>query len=140
MALFVVLTGVDRLKESHAADGGARRLRLAGRVARRRLSTAQKLLPGGAGPFHAEVERALTGYCADKLGRPAAGLTRDELGRALAEAGAHPPALRALALALDACDAGRYGGAGARQELLAMAGRAMELLEEAHWRRAGGGA
>jgi hypothetical protein len=140
VALFAALTGVDRLKESHAADGGARRLRLAGRVARRRLSTAQKLLSGEAGPFHAEVERALVGYCADKLGRSAAGLTREELSRALGDAGAHPPALRALSLALDACDAGRFGGAGAREELLALAGRAMELLEEAHWRGAGGGA
>jgi oxygen tolerance protein BatD len=141
VALFAVLTGVDRLREAHAADGGARRLRLAGRVARRRLATASRLAGGAeAGPFFAEVERALTGYCADKLGRPAAGLTRDELARALAEAGAHPPALRALAQALDACDAGRYGGATVREEVLALAGRAMELLEEAHWHGAGGGA
>ena len=86
------------------------------------------------------MERALIGYCADKLGRPAAGLTRDELARALAEAGAHPPALRALAAALDACDAGRFGGAVARQELLEIAGRAMAALEEAHWHVQGGGA
>jgi len=139
VALFGLLSGVDRLRESRAADGGARRLRLAGRVARRRLSQAERLLKGDAGAFHAEVERALIGYCADKLGRPVAGLTREELGRALADAGAHPPALRALALALDACDAGRFGGAVGREELLGAAGRAMELLEEAHWRGAGGG-
>lgn len=141
VALFAALTGVDRLREAHAADGGARRLRLAGRVARRRLATAARLAAGAeAAPFFAEVERSLTGYCADKLGRPAAGLTREELARALADAGAHPPALRALAGALDACDAGRFGGATSRDEVLALAGRAMELLEEAHWRGAGGGA
>lgn len=140
VTLFAVLTGVDRVREAHAADGGARRLRLAGRVARRRLATASRLAGAAeAGPFFAEVERALTGYCADKLGRPAAGLTREALARALGEAGAHPPALRALAQALDACDAGRYGGASARDEALALAGRAMELLEEAHWHGAGGG-
>jgi hypothetical protein len=139
VALFAVLSGVDRLREARAADGGARRLRLAGRVARKRLATAARLAAAQeAGPFFAEVERSLTGYCADKLGRAAAGLTRDELGRALAEAGAHPPALRAIAQALDACDAGRFGGAASRDEVLALAGRAMELLEEAHWRGAGG--
>jgi len=140
VALFAALTAADRLREAHAAGGGARRLRSAGRVARRRLATASRLAgEAEAGPFFAEVERALTGYCADKLGRPAAGLTRDELARALAEAGAHPPALRALAQALDACDAGRYGGAAVRDEVLALAGRAMALLEEAHWHGPGEG-
>ncbi len=140
VAAFAVAAGVERLREARAADGGARRLRLAGRVARKRLATASRLAAGAeGGPFFAEVERSLTGYCADKLGRPAAGLTREALAGALAEAGAHPPALRALASALDACDAGRYGGAASRDEVLALAGRAMELLEEAHWHGAGGG-
>ncbi|MBL0275593.1 MAG: protein BatD [Anaeromyxobacter sp.] len=139
VAAFAALAGWDRLREAHASDGGARRLALAGRAARRRLATASRLAAAAeAGPFFAEVERALTGYCGDKLGRPAVGLTREDLARALAEAGAHPPALRALALALDACDAGRYGGAAGRDQVLALAGRAMELLEEAHWHAAGG--
>jgi hypothetical protein len=115
-------------------------VRIAGKVARQRLAGASRLLTGAEGtPFFAEVERALTGYCTDKLGRPAAGLTREELAGALAEAGAHPAALRALAAALDACDAGRFGGAVAREELLALAERAMAALEEAHWLLPGGG-
>jgi hypothetical protein len=140
VAAFLVLGGVDRIRERRLADGGARRVRIAGRVARRRLAEASRLLPGADGaPFFAEVERALVGYCSDKLGRPASGLTREELARALAEAGAHVAALRALSTALDACDAGRFGGAVAREELLALAGRAMEVLEEAHWQVPGGG-
>ncbi len=137
---FLALVGVDRLRERHLAEGGARRVRVAGKVARRRLATASRLLGGAdAAPFFAEVERALVGYCADKLGSPATGLTRDELARALTEAGAHPPALRALAAALDACDAGRFGGQLAREELLEIAGRAMATLEETTWRGRGGG-
>ncbi|HET9554865.1 MAG TPA: BatD family protein [Anaeromyxobacteraceae bacterium] len=139
VALFAGLVGWDRVREHRAAGGGARRLKDAGKVARRRLASATRLSRGAeAAPFFAEVERALTGYCADKLGRPAAGLTRDELCRALTDAGAHAPAVRALAAALDATDAGRYGGAADRGEVLALAGRAMELLEEAHWRGLGG--
>ena len=139
VAAFLALTGVDRLREARVAGGGARRVRLAGRVARKRLAGASRLAASDDGaPFFAEVERALLGYCGDKLGRPATGLTRDELGQALAEAGAHVAALRALAGALDACDAGRFGGAVARQELLTLAGRAMAILEEAHWRTPGG--
>jgi hypothetical protein len=138
---FLALVGVDRLRERHLAEGGSRRVRVAGKVARRRLATASTLLQGAdPAPFFAEVERALIGYCADKLGSPATGLTRDELARALTEAGAHPPALRALAAALDACDAGRFGGQLAREELLEVAGRAMATLEEASWQGPGGGA
>ncbi len=141
VAAFLVLTGVDRFREHRVADGGARRVRIAGRVARKRLAVASRLLSGADGaPFFAEVERALIGYCGDKLGRPATGLTRDELARALAGSGAHVTALRALAAALDACDAGRFGGAVAREELLALAGRAMAVLEEVHWNHPGGGA
>ena len=139
VAAFLTLTAVDRFSEAQLAGGGARRVRSAGRVARRRLAVASRLLSSSDGaPFFAEVERALLGYCSDKLGRPASGLTRDELGQALAEAGAHVTALRALASALDACDAGRFGGAVAREELLALAGRAMAILEEAHWQASGG--
>jgi hypothetical protein len=133
VALFALLGAVDRLRERRAAGRGARRLRDAGRVARRRLEAATRLAGGEAGPFFAEVERALTGYCGDKLGRAAGGLTREALAAALAEAGAHATALRALAAALDACDAGRFGGAADRAEVLSLASRAMELLEEAHW-------
>jgi len=141
VVLFAAGVAVDRIRDRRAADGGARRLRQAGRVARRRLAEASRLAGGAEdAPFFTEVERALSGYCADKLGRPAAGLTRDELARALAEAGAHAPALRALAAALDACDAGRFGGATGRDEVLSLASRAMELLEEAHWQAPGGAA
>jgi hypothetical protein len=137
-AAFALLSGVDRLRERHEAGGGARRVARAGRVARRRLAQARRLAAGDeAAPFFAELERALVGYCGDKLGRSAAGLTRDELARLLTSAGAHPPAVRTLASALDACDAGRYGGSAARDEVLALAGRAMELLEEAHWHAPG---
>jgi hypothetical protein len=134
LAGFVVLSGIDRLRERHAADGSSRRVRAAGRVARKRLAHATRLV-AGSDPlsFFAEVERALVGYCGDKLGHSAAGLTREELARALGDAGAHPPALRALAEALDACDAGRFGGSSDREAVLAAAARAMALLEEAHW-------
>ncbi len=135
--LYGSVAAADRVRERLRRGGGARRTRLAGRVARRHLERARKLASrlDSAG-FHAEVSRALAGYAADKLGRPVAGLTREELSRALAEAGAHPPAIDALARALDACDAARYGrGAAAPEEVIAGAARAMEMLEEADWKR-----
>ena len=65
----------------------------AARTARRRIAAARRRLARGdpAGAF-AELEHGLLGYASGRLGRPAAGLTREELAVELARAGAHPPA------------------------------------------------
>jgi hypothetical protein len=132
---FAGMAAAGLVSERRRAGSGARRLRDAGRAARRRLARAGKLARrGDAAAFLAELERALVAYAADKLGRPAAGMRREELSRALAAAGAHPHALRALAAALDACDAARFGRSAAdREAMLAAAERALRLLEEADW-------
>jgi hypothetical protein len=132
---FAGLAAADLARERARAGSGARRLREAGRAARRRLARAGRLARrGGRADLLAEVERALVGYASDKLARPAAGLTRQDLARALGAAGAHAPAVRALASALDACDAARFGGSGDDPaEILSAAERALRLLEEADW-------
>lgn len=130
------LRASDRLRERARADAPARRVRGAVRVARRRLASAERRLRAGDGPaFVGELERALTGYAADKLGRPVIGLTRDALAATLAGAGAHPPAVRAFLAVLDGCDAARFGGAAPGQPLLDAAAEAMGLLEESDWSR-----
>jgi hypothetical protein len=131
---FAALALADRVR-ARAGRSETRR-RGAARTARRRLARARAALARGASPEAlGEVERALTGYATDRLGRPAAGLTRDALGAALARAGGHPPATRALLAALEACEAVRYGGgSGAPAEVLDAAERAIALLEEADWR------
>jgi hypothetical protein len=131
---FAALRISGRLRERAALEAPARRVRGAMRAARRRLSGAERLLRAGDGEgFVAEVERSLTGYVGDKLGRPVAGLTRGELSSELALAGAHPPAVGALVAALDGCDAARFGGAAPGAPLLDAAAEAMALLEESDW-------
>jgi len=126
-----------RVRERSAAPAGARRPRAAGRMARRRLGAARRLLVRGERErFLAEVERALGGFAADRLGAQVAGLTRDELAAALVRAGATPPAVKAFASALEACDAARYGrGATDPHALLAEAERALALLDQSDWAR-----
>lgn len=133
---FAGLALSERLRERARIDAPARRVRGAVRASRRRLAAAERRLRGGdAAGFVAEVERALAGYAADKLGRPVTGLTRDALAQALTGAGAHPPAVRALLSALDGCDAARYGGAAAAEPLLDAAAGALAILEDGDWKR-----
>lgn len=133
---FVGLLTSRRLRERALRDAPARRVRDAVRAARRRLAAAERRLRAGDGAgFVAELERALLGYAADKLGRPVIGLTREALAAALASAGAHPPALRALLGALDGCDAVRFGGVAPGEPLLERTAEAMALLEEGYWGR-----
>jgi BatD DUF11 like domain len=123
-----------------ATDPGERRMKRARRAARARLRGAEALLESGrrgsqvAGEFHAEVACALTGYLADKQGVVAAGLTRDELARALESRG-HPPAtVRALLAILDECDRARFSpeasAPSAQEALLDRADRVLAELDK----------
>jgi hypothetical protein len=137
---FAALVLHGRIRERTRLDAPARRVRGAVRTARRRLSAAERRLRAGDGAgFVAELERALTGYAGDRLGRPVAGLTRGALSAALAQAGAHPPAVGAFVAALDGCDAARFGGATAGAALLDAAAEAMALLEESDGASGAGG-
>jgi hypothetical protein len=128
------LAAGGRLRDRARLDAPARRVRGARRAARRRLADADRRLRAGDGPgFLAELERALLGYVADKLGRSVLGLTRPQLGALLAGAGVPPGAAKALAGTLDALDAARFGGGGADAALLDSAAAAMAALEEADW-------
>ncbi len=129
---FLALAAADRLR---ARGDGSRARRSAARAARRRIAGARRRLArSDAASAFAEAERALLGYASDRLGRAAAGLTRDELCAELARAGAHPPAVRALLRALDLVEASRYGAGDAHgEEVLSAAERAVDALEEADW-------
>jgi hypothetical protein len=123
-----------RLRDGLASGEVARRSRRAARVARRRLAAARRRMAAGDDSgFHAEVARALTGYAADRLGAPVAGLTREELARALARAGARGPGAALLSRALEACDAGRFGGGSSMEDTARRAQEAVARLEEVEW-------
>jgi hypothetical protein len=140
-ALFAAAALAARLGEGYSRGAGDRRRRGAAALARRRLADARRRLAAGdAAGAGDEAARALEGYAADRLGAPVAGMTREALAAALARAGARGPAAGLLARALEACDAGRFGGAPAAGDLLARARDAVERLEEAEWRPPGSAA
>jgi hypothetical protein len=137
--LFAALVLRDGWRRRATEGAPARRARGAGRLAGRRLRAAgRRLAAGQRAAALDEIEGALAGFAADRLGRPVAGMTRDDLGAALAAAGFPPAGISELAAALEACDAGRFGGGAAPEDVLARAERALALLEAP--RDAGGGA
>jgi hypothetical protein len=108
-------------------------------MARKRLVRAKKLMkdPWSFGPrtkgtkgqdskeFYGEVARAVTGYLADKMNVPAAGLTLEEIMRELERRGADQQTVDRLNRCWEECDQGRFTP-------LAEAPEAMEnLLTEA---------
>jgi len=114
-----VVAGAGRLRRVLARDPAEERVKKARSAARARLRGAEELLReqrrgnASASDFHAEIARALTGYLADKQGIAAAGMTRDELGRALLDRGHPPGTVRAVLAVLDECDRARFAPGGA---------------------------
>jgi len=135
-----LVAGAGRLRRLLARDPAEERVKKARSAARARLRGAEALLEeqrrgnGSASDFHAEVARALTGYLADKQGIEAAGLTREELGRALLDRGHPPGTVRAVLGVLDECDRARFAPGGAdlpsQEARLERAGRLLGELEK----------
>jgi hypothetical protein len=129
-----LLLGLTRARRMLQIDPQQKRVKLARSAAAKRLRGAQALLAKGeAAAFYAEVARAITGYLADKQGVVAAGLTREELARALAERG-HPEELVSrVARVLDDCDRARFaprsGEATAREAMLTRADQIINDLD-----------
>ncbi len=129
-ALFVHL----RRREHLSANVHLFRRRRASRVAGKRLRAARRLAAdGAASAFYAEMDRALTGYLADKFNVAAAGLTRDRITELLGSSRV-PDSVRAETLrCLEQCDYGRFApdaAAAARlQSVLERGERAVSALE-----------
>jgi hypothetical protein len=129
-----LLLGVDRARRMLRIDPQQQRIRLARSAAAKRLRGAQGLLAKGeAGAFYAEVARAITFYLADKQGVVAAGLTREELSRALLTRGQREELVNRVLRVLDDCDRARFaprsGEATAREAMLTRADQIINDLD-----------
>ncbi len=129
-----LVLATDRARRMLAIDPQQRRIKLARSQARKRLRGAEGLLAKGeAAAFYAEVARAITGYLADKQGVVAAGLTREELSRALAGRGQGEETVRSLLRVLDDCDRARFapkaGEVVAREAMLTRADQIISELD-----------
>ncbi|MFA6111118.1 MAG: BatD family protein [Candidatus Latescibacterota bacterium] len=111
----------------------ARRRRARGRAGRR-LKEAGELLDAGRGPeFHAEVQRAVLAFLADKLNLPEARLTPDLAAEALVDRGVAPEVADRLRELLVQCEFIRFAPASVSstemEDVLDRAGRLIGELE-----------
>jgi hypothetical protein len=120
----------DRLDGDVAYARGRR----AGRVARKRLAEAQRMVQGGdSRAFFAEVANALRGFVADRLNVAEAGMQTAELRVSLAERGASTESASEFLACLEQCDRQRFAPVAAeleqRVQFLDQAGAAMTALD-----------
>lgn len=116
-----------------SADPEARKLRQAGKVARRRLTKAGKFLRAkNLDGFYAELLRAMQSYLSDKLALPASQLSRDSISEALARRGASPELIGNLHSLLNDCEMARYTPqtSGAADQSFAAAREIINSIED----------
>ncbi|MDE7334688.1 MAG: BatD family protein, partial [Muribaculaceae bacterium] len=91
------------------ADPAGRKLMQAGKIARKRLNKAGKLLRArNIDGFYTELLRAMQSYLSDKLAMPASQMSRDGISEALAARGASPELIAQLHSLLNDCEMARY--------------------------------
>jgi hypothetical protein len=108
-------------------------------MARKRLARAKKLMKDqDSKAFYGEVARAITGYLADKMNVPAAGLRLEEMTRELERRGADQQTVDRLNRCWEECDRGRFapvaGAPEAMVNLLAEAEGLIVSLQGLKWK------
>ncbi len=135
----VSLFGVARARLGQETEGKRRRkLR---RSANRRLRTAMAhLRDGRLAPSLGEIERVLSEFLTGRVGRPVAGMSREELRAALASIGAGQGLTESTVSALDTCDRARFAPGSINPEEASRAiDRASEIIEAFEKLQAGAG-
>ncbi len=109
LLLVVVFALAAIYYRSRQADPEGRRLNRAGKVARRRLAKAGKLLRAKQyDGYYEELLLALQSYLSDKLAIPASQMSRDNVMATLAARGASEETQQRLAAILNECEMARY--------------------------------
>lgn len=107
LIVMFVIAGV--LYRSRRADPDGRRLNRAGKVARKRLAKAGKLLRAKQyDGYYEELLRALQSYLSDKLAIPASQMSRENVMATLAARGVSEETQQRLAAVLNECEMARY--------------------------------
>lgn len=112
--IFILFAMLKRKREKENADITFIKSRKATSMAKKRLSTAQKLLKENKNEqFFDEVSRALWGYVSDKLGIPQSDLSRESIIEKLKVKMVSEDSIKKLGQTLDYCEFARFASASA---------------------------
>ncbi len=126
--LALAVVGWARARLAHEDEASVKRRKA--RAARRRLAAAERLKRAGQpAEFYGEVEKALTGFLAAKLGVPVVGLTREALTRCMIESDLPESRRLQVVRVLDDCDLGRFAPWAADDERQRILEEAQALME-----------
>lgn len=126
---FVILYLTVRRREQDSADPDLRRARQASRTARTALVGAREQFEKSPQEGFSAVGRALTGFVADRLRLPAAGMTSTEALAALREGGVSEETQESVREILETCEAASYGAPAGDIRPAELVDRASRLLE-----------
>lgn len=128
---FIGLLFVRRRTEDLAADIVGAKRRRATRLAKKRLSTADKhLAKGNKEAFYDEVSRAMWGYLGDKLNIDQSQLSKDNVEEKLLAKNVKPDTIGKLKSLIHTCELALYSPVGAGDEMKQNYSAAIELIAD----------
>ncbi|MBS1625907.1 MAG: protein BatD [Bacteroidetes bacterium] len=128
---FIGLLFVRRRTEDLAADIVGAKRRRATRLARKRLSTADKhLVKGNKEAFYDEVSRAIWGYLGDKLNIDQSQLSKDNVEGKLLAKNVKADTIAKLKNLIHTCELALYSPVGAGDEMKQNYNAAIELIAD----------
>lgn len=107
-ALFGFLFLYKRKKDMEAGDAVGTRIKYATRVARKKLSAAEKLIGKEDKSFYNELDKAIWGYLGDKLAMNPSELNRESATQKLASLRVDADSSEKLTNILDECELALY--------------------------------
>lgn len=132
---YVGLVAWQRHRRRLEGDEAYARRRRARGEATRRLQAASEAVEQDEAPFHTLLHDAIVGFIADRLNRPAPGMTRDECRRQLTSRGVAADVVDEIDSLLERCEFGRFapmsGSTDERRRMLEEGEQALERLREA---------
>lgn len=127
--LFGFLWFTRRKQEQMAADVAGTRSRKATRMAKKRLTQAQKYLSSGdEKAFYKEVSQAIWGYLGDKLHKGKSSLSRDQAKIALEERGVSEAVIQDLMKLLDTAEMALFAPSASKGGMEGMYQNAQQVI------------
>jgi len=128
--LFIIILIIRREHIRRNADVSRVKNRKAGKIARKRLTSAEQYLKSGDNEkFYEELHKALWGYLSDKLVIPFAEINREKIVESLKEKGFDDNQVEQVKNIIDKCEFARFAPAAPPAEAAEIFKEATKLIK-----------